>query len=334
MKFSRRYRLPGIVVIAALVGSLSGIAAAQDPPAITDQGASTIYYNGVHISGTLTSTDTLFATLNYGPVDEPQVNLTAGGFDNPPGTDVPIAVVLSQLKPNTAYSYQWIIYDDAANSVITSPSATFTTTGPPEGPPNPLVPPANPKANGIYGGCGSDDECVADMNGVRADQENLQPITLPTNWASLAAAEQIFVFTNLERVSRGVAPIPNLVNTYDDQIQKGINIDNDPQLPPGTDFSASGTIWAGYPSVLGAFVVWMYYDGPGGADPDCTGPSDGCWGHRDNILNADWNATDAGAGTDPRGNKGQAALFWIDPDAPAAENVVLTWADELQYLSS
>ena len=48
--------------------------------------------------------------------------------------------------------------------------------------------------------------CVNDMNGVRANQEELPPLSLPTNWSTLTGPEQMFVWTNLERVSRGEAP--------------------------------------------------------------------------------------------------------------------------------
>jgi hypothetical protein len=36
---------------------------------------------------------------------------------------------------------------------------------------------------------------------------------------------------------------------------------------------------------MGANYFWMYDDGPGSPNADCT-PSNqsGCWGHRDNIL--------------------------------------------------
>src|ERR1700734_9458 len=155
LTFSYRYRWPGTAVVAAACGAvllvpLSGVATAQAAPTITDQGATTVYYDGAQISGTLTSPD------------------------------------------------QWTIYDEATGNSTTGPSGTFTTAAPPTGAPSPIVPPGNPPGNGIYDNCGSDAECLADINGVRAAQENLPPITLPTNWASLTGAEQIFIVTDLE----------------------------------------------------------------------------------------------------------------------------------------
>jgi len=45
--------------------------------------------------------------------------------------------------------------------------------------------------------------------------------------------------------------------------------------------------WSGgWINPLGADYAWMYDDGPSGSNLDCrTGTSQGCWGHRDNILN-------------------------------------------------
>ena len=116
----------------------------------------------------------------------------------------------------------------------------------------------------------------------------------------------MFVWTNLERTSRSEVAIPNLVNTYDAAVQAGLTNDADPSLSdlPGN----SGSIWAGaYATVLGAIYGWMYDDGPGGENSDCTGTDmSGCWGHRDNILadaNTFGNPTemDAGVGTDSGG---------------------------------
>jgi len=316
-----------LIAAACVVGSLSGLAAAQT---VSDLGATTIYYDGAQISGTLTSPDPVIISLTYGPVSGSQ---TATPFGGPygPGTNIPVLLNLSQLAPNTAYSYQWIIFDQSTSLTTTGPSGTFTTGALPTGGANPFVPPANPPTNGIYDNCGSDAECLADINGVRAAQENLQPITLPSNWASLTGAEQIFVFTNLERESRGIAPIPNLVNTYDAQVETGIATDADPVLPADVQ---SGSIWSGFGSVLGAFLGWLYYDGPGGSNLDCTSPAAAaCWGHRDNVLNPAFNEMDAGAGTDNGGAPGEAALFWVDPSTPPAANVVLTWASEEPFLS-
>jgi hypothetical protein len=81
---------------------------------------------------------------------------------------------------------------------------------------------------------------------------------------------------NVGLVSRGEAPIPNLVNTYDNLVQAGLANDADPAIPAGV---TGGAIWSGFASPLGAMLGWEYYDGPGGSNLDCTTPSSpGCWG--------------------------------------------------------
>lgn len=78
---------------------------------------------------------------------------------------------------------------------------------------------------------------------------------------------------------------------------------------------------------LAAMYGWMYYDGPGGFNLDCTSSdSSGCWGHRDNILADDVNMIDAGAGQDSHGEHGFAALFFAQEGTPSAAQVVCTWA--------
>ena len=93
-----------------------------------------------------------------------------------------------------------------------------------------------------------------------------------------------------------------------------------------------------YATVLGAIYGWMYDDGPGGENSDCTGTDmSGCWGHRDNIL-ADANTIgyptemDAGVGTDSGGSVDYDAIFVVNPNATAPANIVLTWAQEQPFL--
>ena len=86
---------------------------------------------------------------------------------------------------------------------------------------------------------------------------------------------------------------------------------------------------------LAAMYLWMYYDGPGGSNEDCTSSRDsGCWGHRDAILAADVDMVDAGAGTDSSGMDGFAALFFTQDGAVSDAEVVLTWANEKTKLAS
>jgi hypothetical protein len=120
------------------------------------------------------------------------------------------------------------------------------------------------------------------LDALRAS-EGVVPMTLPTNYNSLSVQEQMFVLTNLERVDRGVAPIPGESSYLDSLAQAGANGAYDPTPPAyGTQY---GSNWASGNSVTYAFEEWMYQDGYGANNTSCTSPSaPACWGHRTNIL--------------------------------------------------
>ena len=132
---------------------------------------------------------------------------------------------------------------------------------------------------------------VAATNRARS-AEGLGGMTLPTNFARLNPAEQMLVLVDIERVSRGEAPVVGVSTRLDTLAQQGAAARQDPSLPSATDYpDATGGFvanWAGALSALDANYVWMYKDGWNGATTDnydCTSPhAAGCWGHRDNIL--------------------------------------------------
>jgi len=172
-----------------------------------------------------------------------------------------------------------------------------------------IVPPANPPANipmtlggaTIYGCTPTNDtpQCVGPVlhaiDHARA-LEGVPPMMLPTDWAGLTIAQQVFVVTNLERVARGLPPVIGTVPAFNADAQAGADMPGDPVVPPSTPLrpvvSSWGSIWAGGPiNALDSDYHWMYMDGWGGSQAttfniDCRGPMTtvGCWGHRDNIL--------------------------------------------------
>lgn len=123
---------------------------------------------------------------------------------------------------------------------------------------------------------------VADIDKARA-LEGVGPITVPTNWGSLSVPLQLLVIANLERVDRGLAPADGLVGSLNAIAQAGADSDADPQPVNGLEGSAN---WAGgYTSPLEADFGWMYDDGLGSPNVDCTqSDQSGCWGHRHDIL--------------------------------------------------
>jgi len=171
------------------------------------------------------------------------------------------------------------------------PAASTVTRG--------ILPPQNPATNippepNFLNDCSGqqyDDSagCVsatlaAIANGRAA--EGLPAMTLPGNWGSLSPQEQLFVATNLERTVRGLPELPTMVSPLDQASTAGAASNVDPSPPSGFGFVRWGSNWAGaVGNPLEAIYFWMYDDGPGSSNIDCTaGNSSGCWGHRDNVL--------------------------------------------------
>ena len=140
---------------------------------------------------------------------------------------------------------------------------------------------------------------LSSINGART-QEALDPITLPSDWYSLSAPQQLFVIADLERTSRGLPPYLGLNRQLSAAAQRAALQGVDPPFAPGFNVGLDrhgvrgmgSTIAYGF-SVLGADYVWMYEDGWGGSvavtpNEACTyAGAPGCWGHRDQILGAD-----------------------------------------------
>ena len=115
------------------------------------------------------------------------------------------------------------------------------------------------------------------------------PYKLPRNFARLAPGRQVLILSNLDRGLYHLAPITGLTDALDRVAMggragdPGVRADGDPNLgAPGVETTSN---WAGsFPNIVLAYEAWMYDDGPGSANLDCT-PSNhaGCWGHRHDI---------------------------------------------------
>jgi len=111
---------------------------------------------------------------------------------------------------------------------------------------------------------------------------------LPSGFAGLAPAEQLFVLTDIERVDRGLPPVVGMVQELNQDAQNGAADNTDPtpsSVPPGSSVMDWASNWAEGAGPLGSNYFWMYDDGPGSGNIDCiaSDPST-CWGHRDNEL--------------------------------------------------
>ena len=91
--------------------------------------------------------------------------------------------------------------------------------------------------------------------------------------------------SNLERIDRGLAPILGLSAALNQDAQSAAARDDDPMPTHFYGTVATGNWAAGYDSTLEADFGWMYDDGLGSDNLDCTNANpSGCWGHRHDIL--------------------------------------------------
>jgi len=163
----------------------------------------------------------------------------------------------------------------------------------------------------------------------------LPTMVLPTNWTSLTPAEQVFVATNLERTVRGLAPLSAMASALDVAAAEGAEAGVDPAVPPGFPWSKYGSNWAGaLGNPLEAMYYWMYDDGLGSPNVDCSiSDPGGCWEHRQDVLlplGCDPCVAGAASGVTGQGLASLAELIVDTQGAPATD---FTWAQEEGYLS-
>ena len=145
------------------------------------------------------------------------------------------------------------------------------------------------------------------------------PYRLPGNFPKLTPGRQILILTNLDRRLYRLAPITGLTSALDIVAlggrpgDPGVVGDGDPILrAPGVQTTSN---WAGgFPNIVLAYEAWMFNDGPGGNNLDCTpAHPTGCWAHRHDILakflTAGASAMGVAAGKDSRGIRGYAMLI-------------------------
>ena len=113
--------------------------------------------------------------------------------------------------------------------------------------------------------------------------EGVRALTLPSDYDRLSTAAQLLVLTESERVDRGLPGFTGLSAELDGLAEKGAISNADPIGPAG---QAWGSNWAGGEgSALLADYDWMYDDGLGSPNLDCTSAAaSGCWDHRRNIV--------------------------------------------------
>lgn len=119
------------------------------------------------------------------------------------------------------------------------------------------------------------------------------PYDLPRNFLALDPARQALVLTDLDRIMYGLRPIPGLTGHLDRAAAAAVHAGKDP-MPTEPNVLSFASNWAGgYRNMLFGYEAWMFDDGPGGKNLECTVlDSSGCWAHRHDIL---WRFEGTGA---------------------------------------
>jgi hypothetical protein len=138
---------------------------------------------------------------------------------------------------------------------------------------------------------------------------------LPTDFPLLTPAQQMFILTNLDRIQYGLPAITGLTAQLgNDALTTGVQKAADPSPSVSTLSGWTGNWAAGYRNAPMAYNDWMFNDGLGSFNIDCTASNQsGCWGHRHDIL---WTFTrgsvlamGGAAGLGPQGGRAYAMLL-------------------------
>jgi hypothetical protein len=136
--------------------------------------------------------------------------------------------------------------------------------------------------------------------------EGLGPLELPSGFYGLPVASQLVVVANAERTSRGLPVLPEKV-ALDQSARQGAASGRDPTGP--SDYTWDSNYAIGDPTALAADFSWMYDDGPGSNNVDCTTTNHrGCWGHRHNVLSP-WSGSAGGGAATYQSSPALAQLF-------------------------
>jgi hypothetical protein len=173
-----------------------------------------------------------------------------------------------------------------------------------------------------------DTAALKDFDKVRA-KEGLGPMALPSDFATLTVPLQLLAISDIERIDRGLVPVVGLSKVIDRRAQHGANVDDDPSFPdPFVGNYESGN-WAGAGnSALLDDFYWMYDDGLGSFNEDCTSSNRaGCWGHRKDVLGARHSPVLMGAAVAYKTRAGTSmAEQFIGGDTTDHANVKPVWA--------
>jgi hypothetical protein len=167
------------------------------------------------------------------------------------------------------------------------------------------------------------------------NQEGLPGMVLPTDWSQLSPQQQLFTATNQERTVRGLPPLSAMATALDQTSAAAAVQNTDPSAPAGFPWSSWGGNWAGaVGSPLEAMYFWMYDDGLGSYNIDCTTQNtSGCWGHRNNVLmSLRCQPCLMGTGYNATAYRGNPSWTELLVDSSGSSALDFTWNAVLAYL--
>jgi len=124
--------------------------------------------------------------------------------------------------------------------------------------------------------------------------EGLSPTVIAASFWSLPYDQQLLLLANGDRTARDLPAISGPEAGLDALALTGAEDLTDPIGPSGYSW---GSNWAEATNTVEDEFLWMYDDGLGSDNIDCTSShTAGCWGHRENILMAWGGPTGFGGG--------------------------------------
>ncbi len=223
-----------------------------------------------------------------------------------------IAVALAGVVGSSVILVSGTALPAAAAGIL--PPSNPTVSVPPQVMPDCSLSPVDDTSSGCT------DSLLHDINYGRS-LEGLGPLVLPGDYASQPVPVQQLIITDEERGDRGLGEFGGLDPLLNAAAQNAAQASTDPAPPSGYLYYQAGSIFAQDDTPLGADYAWMYDDGYGGTNLDCTTQSDpGCWGHRDNILGP-WSTTVSQTAMMGDGNtaSGQYAELFANEENPPAD---------------
>jgi hypothetical protein len=140
-------------------------------------------------------------------------------------------------------------------------------------------------------GAACENVAIVRLDAARA-KLGLGPYLLPRGFVTLSPPRQWLILANLDRIAYARRPIRGLTLPLDAVARQGAQAREDPNPwsavagLPGQSQIAFASNWAGgQQNAVLAYYSWMYDDGYGSGNLDCSSPTaPGCWGHRQDVL--------------------------------------------------